>query len=158
MKFPDSVPIKVQSLLSNLIEGVPNRHKGYFEMLQAVESELTRIDEATNDALCNPLQTDIDELRRQKLEVMNRRDLLAEDLSCLKRLGHHRDMPQVFELLQHDFPDGEKVEDFIYCTWAARIDFAKYRQGLKKLPKLNKKLLKFQIIYLSYFICCLTQV
>jgi len=140
MKFPDSVPVKVQSLLSKLIEGVPKRHKGYFEMLQAVESELTRIDEATNDALCNPLQTDLDELRRQKLEAINHRDWLAEELSCLKRLGHHRDMPQVFELLHHDFPDGEKVEDFIYCAWAARIDFAKYREGLKKASKIKQEI------------------
>jgi hypothetical protein len=109
-------------------------------MLQAVESELTRIDEATNDALCNPLQTDLNELRRQKLEAINHRDWLAEELSCLKRLGHHRDMPQVFELLQHDFPDGEKVEDFIYCAWAARIDFAKYREGLKKASKIKQEI------------------
>ena len=140
MKFPDSVPIEVQSLLCNLIEGVPNRHKGYFEMLQTVEFELIKIEEATNHALSNPQQPDLDELRRQKLEAVNRRDWLTKELSCLKRLGHHSDMPKVFELLKHSFPDGEKVQDFIYCAWAARIDFAKYRENLKKATKIKKEI------------------
>lgn len=76
-------------------------------------------------------------LRIQRVEAIAHRDMLAGEVDCLRRLAHDARMRDVFALLTREFSTDEQWRSFIRSAWAARVDFAKYRDRLKRATELK---------------------
>lgn len=79
-------------------------------------------------------------------EIEKYRNEVAEDVSTLKRLIHDARMKDAYKLLVIAFFDEEnsqeKIDRFIHSAWAARVDFLKCRETLKKAEDLRSEIAK----------------
>ncbi len=93
------------------------------------------------------IKQDNNSVYHEKLrETEKYRNELAEDISTLKRLIHDARMKDAYKSLVTDFFDEEnsqaKIDSFIHGAWAARVDFLKCREALKKADDLRKDIAK----------------
>ena len=73
-------------------------------------------------------------------EATAHRDSLEGDVNCLKRLACDERMAEAFALLAKGFTDDAQWRYFIYTAWASRMDFAKYRDRLKRAEELKSEI------------------
>ena len=66
--------------------------------------------------------------------------MLAGEVDCLRRLAHDARMADAFALLTREFTDDRQWRNFTYAAWAARVDFAKYRDRLKRAAELKDEI------------------
>jgi hypothetical protein len=136
MEFPAYVPVAVREYVTKLIEGDSGVPKGWQGALADAERRLAEIDEKIQS--CIRLRRDdcLSELRKERAEAAAHRDDLAGDIDCLRRLVQDERMREAYAILTREFTDERQWRNFIYAAWAARVDFAKYRDRLKRATEL----------------------
>ena len=137
MDFPAYVPAPVRAHISALIEGDSTEPKGWAASLANADESITRID---RDIATYTLRGEADYLFRlkiQKAEAQVHRNRLVADVECLHRLGIDPRMRDAFALLTTEFTVDQEWRSFTYAAWAARVDFKKHRDRLKRVTELR---------------------
>ncbi len=138
MDFPAYVPAAVRANIESLLYGEQKRHiAGFLGLLEKAQHELEDISESLERNALRGENEYLDNLRRQRIEALTHRDELAAEVDCLRRLAHDSRMREVFAVLTREIIDDEQWGGFIYSAWAARVDFAKYRDRLKRAVELK---------------------
>ena len=137
MDFPAYLPAAVRAHITTLIEGDSWEPQGWAASLANAEESLSRIDRAIETYLRQGEDDYLPSLRIKKDQALAHRDRLAGDVDCLRRLAHDARMRDAFALLTRIFTDDKQWWNFIYAAWAARVDFAKYRDRLKRAAELK---------------------
>lgn len=137
MDFPAYVPAAVREYIATLIEGDSWEPQGWAASLANAEEELSRIDLAMETHVRRSEHDYPPSLRTQKAEALAHRDKLAGEVDCLRRLALDARMRDAFALLTREFTDDGQWRNFIYAAWASRVDFAKYRDRLKRAAELK---------------------
>lgn len=137
MDFPAYVPAAVQVHITTLIEGGSREPRGWAAFLANAEETLSRIDREIETSLQWGEDDYLLSLRIQKAKALAHRVRLAGHVDCLLRLAHDARMADAFALLTREFTDDKQWRNFIYTAWAARADFAKERDRLKRATELK---------------------
>lgn len=152
MDFPAYVPAAVRAHITILIDGDSREPQGWQESLNSAERQLAEIDGKIESCIRWGKDDYLPGLRKDKAEAVAHRDRLAGDVDCLRRLGGINPLPkggpkqlapneepmrEAFALLTREFTDDSQWRNFIYAAWAARVDFAKYRDRLKRAAELK---------------------
>jgi hypothetical protein len=137
MDFPAYVPAAVRAHITTLIEGDSWEPMGWQESLNSAERQLAEIDGKIESCIRWGKDDYLPGLRKDRAEAVAHRDRLAGDVDCLQRLAHDARMRDAFALLTREFTDDRQWRNFIYAAWAARVDFAKYRDRLKRAAELK---------------------
>ena len=137
MNFPEYVPAAVRAHITTLIEGDSWEPQGWAVSLENAEEMLARLDRAIEAYIRRGENDYLPSLRIQKAQALDHRDRLAGDVGCLQRLASDARMADAFELLAREFTADRQWRKFIYAAWAARIDFSKYRDRLKRAKELK---------------------
>ena len=137
MDFPAYVPAAVRAHITSLIEGDSYDPHGWAASFANAEESIARIDRDIEINIRRGEDDYLDGLRTQKAEAQAHRDLLAADLECLRRLGSDPRMRDAFALLTTEFTDDQEWRSFIRAAWAARVDYKKHRDRLKRATELS---------------------
>lgn len=137
MDFLAYVPAAVRAHITTLIEGESWEPMGWQESLASAERQLAEIDGKIESCIRWGKDDYLPGLRKDRAEAVAHRDRLAGDVDCLRRLAHDARMRDAFALLTREFTDDRQWRNFIYAAWAARVDFAKYRDRLKRAAELK---------------------
>jgi hypothetical protein len=105
--------------------------------LANAEESIARIERDIETYIRRGEEDYLDSLRTQKAEAQAHRDFLAAELECLRRLGSDPRMRDAFALLTAEFNVDQEWRSFIYAAWAARMDFKKHRDRLKRAAELS---------------------
>ncbi len=140
MDFPAYVPAAVRAHITKLIEGDSWEPMGWAASLASAERQLAEIEGAIETKIRRGENDYLPSLRGQRAEAVAHRDRLAGDVDCLRRLAHDERMRDAFALLTREFIDDQQWRSFIYAAWAARVDFAKYRDRLKRAAELKDEI------------------
>lgn len=140
MDFPVYVPAAVRAHITTLIEGNSWEPQGWATFLASAEESLSIIEREIETYLRRGEDDYLPSLRIQKAEALAHRDRLAGDVDCLLRLAHDAQMRDAVALLTREFTDDKQWRNFIGAAWAARGDFAKYRDRLKRAAELKGKI------------------
>lgn len=142
MDFPAFVPAAVREYVTTLIEGdscLP-REPGWQELLEDVERQLAEIEGKIESRVRWREDYYLASLKNDRAEEIAHRDKLAGEVDCFRRLALDFRMREAFALLTREFTDDRQWQNFIYAAWAARVDFAKYRDRLKRATELKDKI------------------
>ena len=138
MDFPAYVPAAVRAQIESLLYGQQTRHTaGFVSLLEKSQRELEAISESLDRKALSGGNEYLDNLRKRRIAALTRRDQLAIDVDCLRRLAHDPRMREAFSVLAREIIDDEQWGGFIYSAWAAHVDFAKYRDRLKRAVELK---------------------
>lgn len=138
MDFPAYVPAAVRTHIESILYGEQTRHiQGFVRSLEKAQHELVAISESLEREALRGEDEYLDNLRVQKVEATTHRDELAFEVDCLLRLAHDPRMREAFAVLTREISEEEQWRGFIYSAWAARVDFAKYRDRLKRATVLK---------------------
>lgn len=145
MDFPAYVPAAVRAHIATLIEGDSWEPMGWQESLASAERQLAEIDGKIESCIRWGKDDYLPGLRKDRAEAVAHRDRVAGDVDCLRRLGGLIPLPKepmrnAFALLTREFTDDRQWRNFIYAAWAARVDFAKYRDRLKRAADLKDEI------------------
>jgi L-fucose mutarotase/ribose pyranase (RbsD/FucU family) len=136
MKFPAYIPAAVREYVTKLIEGDSWEPVGLQESLAHAERRLTELDEKIQSCIRWGKDDYLPGLEKERAEALAHRDSLAGDIDCLRRLVQDERMREAYAILTCEFTDDRQWRNFIYAAWAARVDFAKYRERLKQAKEL----------------------
>jgi hypothetical protein len=136
MDFPAYVPAAVRAYIATLIEGDSYETTGWQESLANAERLLAEIDEKIQSGIRLGNEKHLSDLRNERAEAVAHRDSLKAEVDCLRRLAHDGRMREAYAILTREFADDRQWRGFIYSAWAARVDFAKYRDRLKQAAEL----------------------
>ncbi len=137
MDFPAYVPAAVREYIKTRIEGDPWEPMGWQETLASAERQLAKIEGEINAKTQRGEHEYLPSLRIERDKALAHRDTLALDVDCLRRLADDARMREAFTLLTSEFTDDKQWQGFIYAAWAARMDFEKYRERLKRAAELK---------------------
>jgi len=140
MIFPAYVPAAVRAHITNLMEGDSREPLGWQESRASAERQLAEIESAIETKTQRGEVDYLDGLRTQKAKAAQRLDWWDGHVACLRRLALDDRMRDAFALLTHEFSDDSQWRNFIYAAWAARADFARYRDRLKRAAELKGKI------------------
>ena len=140
MDFPAFVPAAVRAYITALIEGASWEPMGWAESLASAERQLAEIESAIETKTrCGEVDY-LDGLRKQRAEAVEHRDRLAGDVDCLRRLARDARMADAFALLTREFTADKQWRDFTYAAWAARVNYSRYRDRLKRAAELKAEI------------------
>jgi hypothetical protein len=139
MDFPDYIPNVVCKQIAALIEGDATDAHGLAESLASTEQRLIDIEQALEVATGGDPEY-VAALQCDKVETSKARKMLADDIDCLRRLVHDSRMQQVYALLIGELTEAEQWRKFIRFAWAARTDYAVYRDRLERAAESLKKI------------------
>jgi len=137
---------------ATLIEGDSWETMGWQESLESAERQLAEIEGKIESCIRWGKDDYLLGLIKDRAEAVAHRDRLAGDVDCLRRLGginpkpkdgperlapNEEPMRDAFALLTREFNDDRQWRNFIYAAWAARVDFAIYRDRLKQAAELK---------------------
>lgn len=131
MNHPDFVPEAARSYLSSLLEGDSWEPMGWRAVLVSAEEVLSCLKSNV---------TNTDEQRKQIAEAQAHRDEVADSVACLERLAADARMKDPYQLLTNEFTENQQWERFIHAAWAARMDYSKYRDRVKRTMELKGKI------------------
>lgn len=140
MNFPAYVPAAVRAHITTLIEGDSYGPHGWAASLANAEEAIVNIDRAIEIYTQRGEDDYLLSLRVQKAEAQTHRDHLAADVECLHRLVSDPRMRDAFALLTKEFTVDQEWRSFTYAAWAARMDFTKYRDRLKRAKELKNEI------------------
>jgi len=140
MEFPAYVPAAVREYVTKLIEGDSWEPVGWQESLADAERRLAEIDEKIQSCIRWGKGDYLPGLRKERAEAVAHRDSLAGEVDCLRRLVQDERMREAYAILTREFTDDRQWRGFIYAAWAARVDFAKYRERLKRAAELASEI------------------
>jgi len=132
MDFPAYVPAAVRAHITTLIEGDSWEPMGWAESLASAERQLAEIDGKIESCIQWGKDDYLPGLRKDRAEAVAHRDRLAGSVDCLQRLAHDARIRGAYALLTNEFTDDKQWRSFTYAAWAARVDFAQYRDRLKR--------------------------
>jgi hypothetical protein len=137
MDFPAYVPAAVRRDIESRIYGDQHNPHGWAHSLESAESALSDA-EAKLQAAIRISDTNLcARLRSEKLEAKKHRDSIAGEIQCLQRLAHDARMRDAYATLTAEFTDDRQWCNLIYAAWAARVDYTKFREKLKKADSLR---------------------
>jgi hypothetical protein len=110
---------------------------GWQGSLADAERRLAEIDEKIQSSIRLGKDDCLPGLRKERAEAVAHRNSLAGDVDCLRRLARDATMRDAYALLTREFTDDRQWRNFIYAAWAARVDFAKYRDRLRRAAELT---------------------
>ena len=137
MNFPAYVPAAVRAHITTLIEGDSSESHGWAVSLANLDEKIAGIDREIETYTRWGEDYYLPSLRVQKSDSQEHRVRLAADVDCLHRLGVDPRMRGAFALLNAEFSDEKEWSRFIYAAWAARMDFTKFRERLKRATELK---------------------
>ncbi len=137
LDFPQFIPTLVRTGITTYIEGNALDPHGYASSLANAEFELAKLKSAIDVRTLRGEVEYLDSLRPLLAIAKKHRDDLAEIIECLTRLGTRSEMKEVFSFLDKEELDDEKCWSFIRSAWAAQMDFAPYRERLKRAKELT---------------------
>ncbi len=140
MNFPAYVPAPVRAHITALLDGDKREPFGWVSALASAEEQLSKIERAIEGKTQRAEIEYLPSLREQKAEAVKHRDMLANNVECLRRLAHDERMSDAFELLTSEFSNNEHWRGFIYAAWAARMDYKHYRERLERVKKLRDEI------------------
>ena len=140
MDFPAYVPAAVRKHIAAMIEGDAWEKHGWAASLANAEKDLAEIQRKITARIERGDGDYLGSLRQQEAEAVKHRDMLAGNVECLKRLATHGRMQEAFALLTSEFTRDEQWRGFVYAAWAARMDYAPYRERLKRAAELNEEI------------------
>lgn len=142
MDFPAHVPAAVRAHITTLIEGDQREPHGYAASLANAEQHLSEIEQKIEARTSRGENEDLNKLRQQRIDAVKHRGRLAGIVDCLHRLAHDSRMLGAFGLLTTEFSDDEQWRGFVYAAWAARMDYAPYRERLKTAAELKEEIVE----------------
>jgi hypothetical protein len=110
---------------------------GWQESLANAERRLDEINRQIESCIQWGKEEHLPSLRMDKAQALAQRDSLKADVDCLRRLAHDERMRDAYALLAREFTDDRQWRNFICAAWAARVDFAKYRDRLRRAAELT---------------------
>ncbi len=138
MEFPAYVPAAVRIHLENILEGEPERGiPGYVGLLEKAKQTLAAVSESLERKTFCGEDEYLDGLRIQRADAAEHFSRLSSEVDCLRRLSHDDRMRDAFAILTQEIATDEQWQRFILAAWAARVDFAKYRDRLKRAAELK---------------------
>ncbi len=142
MDFPAFVPAAVRAHITTQLEGDSCDLRGWQELLADFERLVTEIDEKIESCNRRGKDDDLPGLRNKRALAVEIRDKQARYVACLRRLGGLVEAPtepmrDAYALLTRVFTDDGQWSIFISAAMAARIDFAPYRDRLKRAAELK---------------------
>lgn len=140
MDFKAYVPAAIRECITTMIEGDSWEPMGLQESLASAEHQLAEIDGKIESCIRWGKDDYLPGLRKDRAGSAAHRDGLVGDVDCLQRLAHDARMRDAFALLTREFTDDKQWRNFIYAAWAARVDFAKYRDRLKRASELKSEI------------------
>lgn len=129
MNYPDFVPEAARSYLSSLLEGDSSGPEGWRAVLVSAEKTLGSLRDGNSN-------------RKEIAEAKAYRDGVADSVACLERLAADARMKDPYDLLTVEFAENRQWERFIHAAWAARMDYSKYRDRLKRAGELSETIAK----------------
>jgi hypothetical protein len=138
MEFPAYVPAAVREYVTKLIEG----NSGWQEGLVQIEGLLAEIDETIQSYIRCGRDDDLPGLRKERAEAVALRNRLKANVDCFRRLVQDERMREAYAILTHEFTNDRQWRSFIHAARAARVDFSKYRERLKRAAELADKIAK----------------
>lgn len=140
MDFPAYVPAAVRSDIESRIYGDQHNPHGWAQSLASAEFSLCDVDSKLQAAIqCG--DTDYcDLMRSEKLAATKHRDAIASEIHCLQRLAHDARMHDAYATLTLEFTDDRQWCNLIYAAWAARVDYSKFREKLKRAEILKSEI------------------
>jgi hypothetical protein len=142
MDFPAYVPAAVRAYITTLIEGHSGEPIGWQESLANAERRLDEIARQIESSIRWGKEEYLPSLRMNKARAVAHRDSLKAEVDCLRRLAHDERMRDAYALLTREFADERQWRGFIYSAWAARVDFAGYRDRLRRAAELTGEIAK----------------
>lgn len=130
MNYPDYVPASVRLHISALLDGDSWEPMGWRESLASAENELAALEATQGGA------------HREIAEARLHRDHLKAEVACLERLATDERMRDAYALLSNEFSNDEQWRGFVYAAWSARMNFAKFRERLKRAAELKGEIAK----------------
>jgi len=140
MGFPAYVPAAVRAHITTLLDGDDWEPQGWAATLADAEKSLAEIETAIETRIRRGEVEYLDSLRKQRAEAVEHRDRLAGDVDCLHRLADDERMQEAYAKLTKEFTHDEQWRGFVDAAWAARIDYSKYRERLKRTAELRDKI------------------
>lgn len=140
MEFPAYVPAAVRAHITTLLDGDDWEPRGWVANLADAEKRLEEIEAAIETKTRLGEVEYLDSLRKQKVEAVEYRDMVAGNVDCLHRLAHDPRMQGAYAKLTQEFTQDEQWSRFIHAAWAADIDYSKYRERLKRTKELRDKI------------------
>lgn len=139
MRFPTYVPTVVRAQISTMLDGSPEEGAGWRQLLEDAESHLAKIELAIEANVPTGIETIQDRLRVLKAEANVERNAVLQDIECVERLVQDARMRDVYSSLASDFSDSQ-WRSFIHAAWAARVNYAKYRDRLTQAEYLRREI------------------
>jgi hypothetical protein len=136
MDFPAYVPAAVRAYITALIEGDSWRADGVAGIPSECRAPVRRNRRKIQSDIRLGKEKHLSDLRNERAEAVAHRDSLKAEVDCLRRLAHDGRMREAYAILTREFADDRQWRGFIYSAWAARVDFAKYRDRLKQAAEL----------------------
>lgn len=140
MEFPAYVPAAVREHITVQINGDNREPMGWAAALASAEKSLEAAERAFDDAKKNDWRHALDEFRKDLILAKEHRDSLLNNVECFQRLALDPRMRDAYALLTTEFSKDQEWRDFIHAAWQADIDFAPYRERLKKARDLKEKI------------------
>jgi hypothetical protein len=140
MDFPAYVPEAVRAYITALLKG-DNRlgAHGWMAALDDYGRRIAEIDRQIDESIRLGRKGRLSGLREERKEAVEGRRRLAEDVDCVRRLACDERMRDVYTLLAQEFDD-RHWRNFIYAAWAARVDFAEYRDNRRRAAELSSEI------------------
>lgn len=138
MDFPTYVPAAVQTHITMLIEGDKRMRYGCAAMLANAEQVISKIEQTIEARTRCGEMDDLDSLRQKKMGAVRRRDTMAGNVECLKRLANDVRMKDAFALLTGELTNDTQWCAFISAAWAAQMDYKPYRERLRLAAELKE--------------------
>lgn len=140
MDFPAYVPAAVRERITLLIEGSSREYPGWAESLTSADRQLAEIDDEIEANIRCGEAEHLDSLRRQRAEAVARRDQLAGDLNCLRRLAHDPRMQEAYALLTREFDKDGQWKNFVDSAHLALRDYSKHRDERKRADEIRAEI------------------
>ena len=144
MDFPAYVPAAVRAHITDLLDGDCSAHfeRGWRAMLDDSERKVSDLERKIDYGVRVGRDDYLDQFRLELAEERKHRDRLAGDVDCLHRLAHDARMQAAYTALTAEFTGDHQWVSFIRAAWAARMDFAPYRERLKLADELKGEIAK----------------
>jgi hypothetical protein len=156
MDFPDYVPDGARRFAENFLKSSPVfRTEGYETLLTKARAELDQIDRVIRNQSKRPGdraqreapeagEAKQNELRQRRKEKDDAARQLELDVAVIRRLVYDERMEDVYRLLSEIFSGqtdrDSKINQFLSAAWGARIEYAKYRERMKRAKELTAEI------------------
>lgn len=136
MIFREFVPSAVKAQLAFLMLGKKGT-RGYAEIYDEAKSKFNALDQALTLRIAAGERDGLDDCRADLHAAKLNLELAQAEVDCLNRFATRDEMKEAFDVLGAEFTTDAQWAAFIYAAWAARMDFSKFRDRLKRARDLR---------------------